>query len=388
MSRRSRRPLAALLLAALLVLAGCSGAGGDGQAAEAPAVEHEVAESGGAGASDGADASASDGGSGADALRVRQRQVVRTGRVALTVDDYGRARRNLTRAARDLNGFVSDSTRRRHEVEAGTYVTGSVTLRVPRERFGEMMDRAASMGTVEGSETSSKDVTDRLVDIEARLTNLRQQRERLRTLYERANDTEDVLAVGRRLSETQERIERLEAEQRHLERRVAYSTITVELNEERPKPGPDAVQQWYDVPLVSAFLESVHGVTVAARALAVLAAYALPYLLAFLGPVGLVAALAVRRYRRGRDGGAPGDGADGEDDGDGDGPDAPADRPADADGADDGSDRAAADGAADDGGPTADGQGGPTGGDGAGTGDGNGPRADADAPGAGGPGNG
>jgi archaellum component FlaC len=318
---RSRRALAAVLLAVLLALAGCSGASSGGGASADVAATAGVERSGGAAGGDAA------GGESGNAYQIQQRQVIRTGRVALTVDDYGRARQNLTRAARGMDGYVSDSSQRRHDVDGGAYVTGSVTLRVPQERFGAMMDRAESMGTVRNSETSSRDVTDQLVDIEARLENLRSERERLRTLYEQANDTEAVLAVQRRLSETQQEIERLEAQQRSLERQVTYSTITVELNEERPEPGPDAVQQWYDVPLVGAFLESVHGVVVALRALAVLVAYALPYLLVFLGPVALVGGLAVRRYRRGEDG--PGD--DGQSDGgEGDGPaDGGADAPPD-----------------------------------------------------------
>lgn len=298
---RSRRTFAALLVAALIVLAGCSGAGGDGGEAADLAATEAAEQAAGAPAEEAP--SEADGGSDDGAPQVQDRQVIRTGRVTLTVDDYERARRNLSRAVEEMDGFVSDSTRRTHEVRGGTYVTGSVTLRVPNERFDAAMDRAESMGTVERAETNSEDVTDRLVDVEARLSNLRSERERLRTLYDRANDTEDVLAVQRRLSETQERIERLEAQQRSLERQVTYSTITVDLNEERPDPGPDAVQKWYDVPLVGAFLESVHGVTVALRALAVLAAYALPYLLVFLGPVALVGGLAVRRYRRRSDGG-------------------------------------------------------------------------------------
>ncbi|MFB6157009.1 MAG: DUF4349 domain-containing protein [Haloferacaceae archaeon] len=317
----SHRGLGVVLLAVLLVLAGCSGAGGGGGGAGQAAPESLAEREASAGGADGAESAAggdADGGSGGDALQVRRRQVIRTGDVTVRVESYDAARRNLTAAARDLGGFVSDSSRRRHEVRAGTYVTGTVTLRVPRDWFGAMMDRAEGVGTVRSSTVRSKDVTDQLVDIDARLRNLRAQRERLRTLYEEANDTEAVLEVQRRLSETQERIERLEAKKRTLERRVAYSTIRVELREERPEPGPREIRKWYDVPLVGAFLESVHGVVIVARAAAVLAAYALPYLLAFGLPPVLLAALGYRRWRgSGGDGedGAPGDDPDDEDGG-------------------------------------------------------------------------
>lgn len=326
MRHGSRRALGVVLVSALVVLAGCSGAANGGGEASQLAAETQAG-----GGGDGASAQ-QDGGSSDDAFQVRERQIVMTGEVSLRVDDYAGARRNLTATAEDLGGFVSDSSRRRHEVAGGSYVTGSVTLRVPREEFDAMMDRAEAAGTVRSSTTQSKDVTDQVVDVEARLRNLRTQRDRLRTLYEQANDTESVLEVQKRLSETQERIERLEAERRSLERRVSYSTVRVELGEERPESAPEAVRNWYDAPLVGAFLESVDGVVVVARAAAVLAAYALPYLLVFGVPPLLLGAVAYRRWRGGDgadgspDGGAAGtsDGDDVPDDG-GDGDGAPAD---------------------------------------------------------------
>jgi hypothetical protein len=133
-----------------------------------------------------------------------------------------------------------------------------------------------------------------VVDLQARLENLRAERDRLRTLYERANTTEDVLAVEERLSDVQTEIERTEAGLQNLERQVAYSTITVHLSEPRPdRPAPD---QWYDTPVIAAFLESVEGVGVALRALVVAGAYAAPYLLVFLTPFVLAGGL-LYRYR-------------------------------------------------------------------------------------------
>jgi chromosome segregation ATPase len=136
-----------------------------------------------------------------------------------------------------------------------------------------------------------------LVDLEARLSNLRAERDRLRTLYERANTTEDVLAVQRELSEVQGEIERLEAQKRSLEQRVAYSTLTVELRE--PGPVRDYVrEEWYDTPVLEAFLESVNGVLVVGRALVVAFAYALPYIVAFFAPLAVLAAVAWRFRHR------------------------------------------------------------------------------------------
>ena len=283
--------VAAVGLVVLVVLAGCTGAGGDGAAVS--------------GGSDGGDRSLTTGSDGGaeqvdddGPTDASQRRVIRTGHVVLDVEDFDQSRRNLTEAVQQRGGYVSDSTQQRNSVGEETYLTGSVTLRVPQDDFKAMMERVESEGTVETSRTNTNDVTEQLVDIEARLENLRAERDRLRELYERANETEEILQVQERLSDVQGEIERLEAQKQSLERRVAYSTITVELREPRPDYTPGPTDQWYDVPIVDAFFESVHGVGVTLRAIVVLLAYAAPYVVAFAAPP-VVLGGALLAWRRG-----------------------------------------------------------------------------------------
>ncbi|WP_423751333.1 DUF4349 domain-containing protein [Salinirarus marinus] len=286
----SRRTLVVVSLAVLVLVAGCGGSGG------------AAVSSGGAGGdgAQGLDAAQEAGGdagqaTGDDAVVQAGRIVIRTGTVRLEVDSYGAARRNLTAAVEARGGYVSDASQQVHRNGEATWTSGRVTIRVPRENFSAMMTTVQAEGRVLESQTNTQDVTDRVVDLRARLDNLRAERDRLRTLYQQANDTEDVLAVAERLSDVQGEIERTEAKLRTLEQRVAYSTITVELQE--PRPDRPAPEQWYDTPVLGAFLDSVHGVTVVLRALVVGTAYAAPYVLAFGGP--LLAALLLFRRRRG-----------------------------------------------------------------------------------------
>ena len=303
MATNRTRIAVTIALVLLTVTAGCGGAlqgsggpdsGGDGARPAGGGDGGGDGGSGGDGLSSDASAEAAGQADGGDALaQIRQRQVIFTGRVVLEVDDFEAARRNLSEAARARGGFVSDAKAQLHRVdEQQRYRTGVVVLRVPRENFTALMERVEAGGTVLSTDTKSEDVTDELVDIEARLSSLRAERDRLRTLFERANETEDVLAVERRLSEVQTEIERLEGRQQSLQRQVAYSTITVELREERPEP---ETEQWYDVGPLAAFLEAVDGVIETVRAVAVGLAYALPYLLAFGIPLGAIAFVARRR---------------------------------------------------------------------------------------------
>ena len=290
-----------VLLALLVLVAGCSGAGvggggADGQDLGANVQSTEMrASDGGAGGA--AQASVeSDGQSGGEdpIAQARNRQLIYTATVELRVDDYDRARGALTAAARQRGGFVSNANERQHTARGGNYTTGTVTYRVPADEYESFLATVNETGTVVSSQQRTEDVTDQVVDLEARLRTLRAQRDRLRELYQQANDTEEVLAVERRLSEVQTEIERAEARKASLERQVALSTVTVEIREPRPGAPPEGA--WYDTPLVEAFLASVNGVVVTVRALAVAGAYAAPYLLAFgLPPVAGVA-LAWRKW--------------------------------------------------------------------------------------------
>ncbi|RLM57539.1 DUF4349 domain-containing protein [Halobellus sp. Atlit-31R] len=298
----ARRTLTVVALVALVALAGCgasTGGGGDGGEAYEQATE-VAADAGGQATGTPAPAEETSGGGGSadDVATPDERAIIRTGTVVVEVEEFETAQSNLTATVEGYGGYVSDTRQDRRQVDNETWIRGEMVLRVPSEDFDALVADARGLGTVESVEVNSRDVTDQLVDLEARLENLRAERDRLRELYQQANDTEDVLAVQRELSDVQGEIERLEARQQSLQRRVAYSTLTVRLEEPRPTPGRAAPDHWYDTPVLSAFLQSVDGVVLVGRALVVGVAFALPYLLAFAVPVLVVAGLLWRYGRR------------------------------------------------------------------------------------------
>ena len=282
----SHRRLVALSLVVLVVLTGCAGMGGND-------VAKDNAAHGNGGGSNHANRGSSNGQSDSapqSTLSVQQRMLIRNGNISLSVEDFEETRTTLTRLAGKRGGFVSDSSQRVHRRGNRTWKSGEVVFRVPKSNFSAFFDRVKRQGEVAESNTGTADVTDQLVDLKARLTNLRSQRDKLRSLYENASDTDAVLSVQKRLSDVQSEIERLEAKQKSLKSPVAYSTVTVTMHE--PVPASDTKvsheKSWYDTGVVAAFLDSIDGVAVVLRALVVGAAYALPYLAVLGIPVGAV----------------------------------------------------------------------------------------------------
>lgn len=301
------RTRTALALALLLLFAGCSGGAGTqesgggndvsfgGEAGDGVAEGTVAAEATAQQTPAPRDAS----GKAGDVPAVRQnRQLIRTAEARVEVENFDQARSRLVSVVRANGGFVGSSTRELNGEGNRTWTTGRLVLRVPAENYSAVIAAVNETGTVTAFRQETRDVTDRIVDLEARLENLRAERDQLRRLFRRANETEDVLAVQERLSDVQAEIERTEAQLKQLRRQVALSTITVRLAERPPERDEPEESAWFETPLTQAFAQSVDGVVTTVRATAVLFAFALPYLLAFGLPLVGVAA-GVRRYRGG-----------------------------------------------------------------------------------------
>lgn len=297
------RKLTVVVVAALLLLAGCAGVGEDASGGGDGAELSGGGGGGGSGSGDGGQAapesqavedSGDDGASASAQVDAADRAIVRTGRMVLEVENFSESQSAIAATARNYGGYVSDSNERLHRSGDQTYRTGEIVVRVPSEEYEAMQADAAAEGTVINEETQTKDVTDQLVDLEARLENLRQRRDRLRSFYDRANDTEELLRIEKELSDVQGEIERLEAEKRSLEQRVAYSTLRVELRE--PSPGPSEVStRYHEQSLSTVFFRSVRDIYVFGRATLVTIAGAAPWLAVLAVPV-----LGARRLLRGR----------------------------------------------------------------------------------------
>lgn len=269
------------------------------QAAPAPASPSAASAGGtaGGGAASGATGEEAGAGTASAALPEVGPRIVKRAELRIEV-----ARRGLARAiseassiATRLGGFVAASS----TSDAGDDgASGTVTVRVPADRFDQARRELAGLGKVKGEEQSGQDVTGQLVDFDARLRSLQAQEEALRTLLGRARTVGEVLEVQGRLFDVRTQIEQLQAQRAQLADAADLSTITLRafepgaplLREEEPEPSNE---------LVRAFERAWDGAVAVVAGMIVVVGYVLP--LALLA--GLV--WGVARLRRGRLAGAP-----------------------------------------------------------------------------------
>lgn len=156
--------------------------------------------------------------------------IARTARLRLVVADVEAARRAAERILADAGGWfrqvdVFDVAPEQQGVRAA--------LMVPASRLDVAMTALKALGRVTDESRNAEDVTDQVVDVEARLSNARNTENRLVDLLRRrTGNLADVLAAEREITRVREEIERFDAQRKSLERRVVYATVLLELSEE------------------------------------------------------------------------------------------------------------------------------------------------------------
>jgi hypothetical protein len=110
----------------------------------------------------------------------------------------------------------------------------TLQLRVPQTSLDAVLTDLRALGSVEQQSITAEDVSTQLVDLQARIRNLRQSEEALLEIMERSGSIAEVLEVSRELSTVRDAIERNDAQLKNLQNRVAYSTIALTLISTQP----------------------------------------------------------------------------------------------------------------------------------------------------------
>jgi hypothetical protein len=225
--RLSRR--IGLLLVASLAVAACGSSAALSTVGES--VDRDLAAQASAGAtaapaapvdSQGTGGNAYDKGSG-DASTVGP-LIVRTGQLSLEVAVLDDAIAAAQRAVEAAGGYVAASQRQGEGDKAGA----TVTFRIPADRWETTLAALRKTGTkILAEQTQSEEVTSQVVDLGARLANLRATESALQGIMARATKIPDILEVQGQLTTVRQEIEQLTAEKQSLEKQAALATLTV-----------------------------------------------------------------------------------------------------------------------------------------------------------------
>jgi hypothetical protein len=166
-----------------------------------------------------------------ESVAPRQPSIIRTATLRLVASDFNTARASVESIVAQSAGFIDQITVNGAPGAART-LTGS--LRVPTTSMSDALARLRQLGPVTEDTQGSEDVTDQLVDLDARLANARATEQRLNDILKnRTGRLSDVLQVEREISRVRLEIEQMDAQHVNMGRRVSYATITLEIDEIR-----------------------------------------------------------------------------------------------------------------------------------------------------------
>lgn len=156
-----------------------------------------------------------------------QPQLVRTANMGIRVESIESAIQQTQAIARQHQGEVmnlQDQT-----PAPGQHHSATLQLRVPQNQLDRAIAALAKLGAVQQQSLSATDVSDQLVDYEARLRNLRRSEETVLKIMDRSGSVADVLKVAQELNTIRQSIEQNNAQLNSLKNQVAYSTIDLDL---------------------------------------------------------------------------------------------------------------------------------------------------------------
>ncbi len=225
------------------------------------------------------------GGSFAFAPSPGTENVIRSGTLTITTSDVETAvRESRQLAARYGGSVIAVSSRQEREKDAVRGIA-TVTVRVPTERFDNLVSDLRLLGDrVESEQTGAVDVTEEVIDIEASVRNLRATESAVARLLERAQRLDEIVSLTRELNQVRTQIDRLESRQRTLERRSVEATLTVTFQTPPAIDAPAPPRPWSAVQFLEAGWRAARSI---ARTLAEFALLTIGFGWWVVPPVGL-----------------------------------------------------------------------------------------------------
>jgi hypothetical protein len=156
-------------------------------------------------------------------LRVEQRSIIYRGSLSVRVKDVNGTAGQATGIATTAGGFVSGDNR-----NSGSGA-GSATLelRIPADKFGAVVDQLAKLGDEEQRQINTEDVTEQVVDLDARIAVQQARVDSGRKLLAQAKSLNDLVMLEREVATRESDLASLQAKKRNLADLTALSTITV-----------------------------------------------------------------------------------------------------------------------------------------------------------------
>lgn len=157
------------------------------------------------------------------------KMIIYNGDLTVKTKDYEEFYQELEQLIQDKNGYMVHTSTHQNEQEQ---MQATITLRVPKEQFYPFVHSVPSISDeISHSNINGEDVTEQYVDLESRLKAKEKIEERLLSFMDKAEKTEDLIAISKDLERVQEEIETIQGRMKYLQNQSDFSTLTLNIQE-------------------------------------------------------------------------------------------------------------------------------------------------------------
>lgn len=164
-------------------------------------------------------------------LEKDRKKIIKTGRMSLDVADIGTAKAGVDGLVSGNGGYYSSEAFN----ESDHRTIYDLSIRIPSAGYEKFLAalESAGYGTVSSKTIDARDVTEEFIDIETRLANKRSYLERYRQLLKKAVTIKEIMEIEEQVRSLEEEIESAEGRLRYLRDQVSYSTLDLNLVQQK-----------------------------------------------------------------------------------------------------------------------------------------------------------
>jgi len=151
------------------------------------------------------------------------RLIIYSGALNLVVTDVASTLEAIHQLAISDGGYMDEMT------------ASEITVRVPAAKFDPVVAAVAKMGEVTKRQIKASDITEEMRDLDIRLGNAEQTRQRLLAILANAQTVDDTLKIETQLERVTETVELLKGKIRFMQSQVDYSSLHVAVNSPLPQ---------------------------------------------------------------------------------------------------------------------------------------------------------
>lgn len=228
------------------------------------------------------------------------RKIIRSANLTIESKTFDSSVEILKSAVNSVGGYMENSY-----INASSPRNASYTIRLPADKLDAFLENTSAIGTIVNCSTSDKEITEQYYDTEARLKTLRTQEQRLLAILEKADTLSDVIALESELSDVLYEIESLTGTLKKYDSLIAYSTVTIYLNEVMSESIVHTVPKTLGERIGQTFAESLNDVKLFLEDVAVALVGGLPIILLYIvniavifAVVFVIARISLKIYRK------------------------------------------------------------------------------------------